>query len=212
MDTLSVKSSIVREIRRMAGRVEGLSINPMFAPVMGWTGNGVAVVEVFVGPKSTFFKNLLSTWGARLEPVDAEEHDRLTAAIQVATHAAVIAFGGALLGLNFDLERAMRLSTPPHRLMLTLLHRMTTQSVDVYWDIQTYHPLGIAVRKEMIDTLERLDEDAAKCEARRFAEIFAALNALFQPRDALFKRWAGHAFAAVDFGNDENPAGTSNLR
>jgi 4-amino-4-deoxyprephenate dehydrogenase len=195
LDTLSVKSDVVRAIGAQSGRVQALSINPMFAPAMGWAGNTVAVVGVFPGPKSEYLKELLRTWGARLEEVGAEEHDRLTAAIQVATHAAVLSFGAALLNLNFDLERALRLSTPPHRLLLTLLHRMTTQSAEVYWDIQAYHPLGGPVRKELIGALQRLEEDAGKDEPGRFVEMFSQLRTLFETRDELFKGWAKQAFA-----------------
>ena len=148
VDSLSVKSGVVRAIEMQSDRIQVLSINPMFAPVMGWVGHAVAVVEVSSGAKSEFFKQLLRAWGARLEVVGAEEHDNLTAAIQVATHAAIISFGAVLLSSNYDLEKALRLSTPPHRLMLTLLDRMTTQSAEVYWDIQAYHPQGSLVRKQ----------------------------------------------------------------
>jgi prephenate dehydrogenase len=194
MDTLSVKSGIMHALGRCAGRVQLLSINPMFAPAMGWTGGAVAVIEMCAGPKSDFFKQLLGTWGAHLEAVSAEEHDRLTAAIQVATHAAVLSFGATLLNLDFDLEGALRLSSPPHRLLLTLLHRMTTQSPDVYWDIQAHHPLGSRVRNELMSALERIHEDAGKKDASRFVETLSQLRALFETRDELFTEWAKQAF------------------
>ena len=195
IDTLSVKSSVVHAIEAQTGRVQVLSINPMFAPAMGWAGGAVAVIEASAGSKSAFFKELLRAWGARLEVVGAEEHDRLTASIQVATHAAVLSFGAALLSLNIDLESALRLSTPPHRLLLTLLHRMTTQSPEVYWDIQAYHPLAGRVREELVSALERLEQDVERDDARRFVEMFSRLGALFETRDELFKGWAKSAFA-----------------
>ena len=195
IDTLSVKSSVVHAIEAQTGRVQVLSINPMFAPAMGWAGGAVAMVEASAGSKSAFFKELLRAWGARLEVVGAEEHDRLTASIQVATHAAVLSFGAALLNLNIDLESALRLSTPPHRLLLTLLHRMTTQSAEVYWDIQAYHPLAGRVREKLVSALERLEQDVERDDARRFVEMFSRLGALFETRDELFKGWAKSAFA-----------------
>jgi prephenate dehydrogenase len=197
MDTLSVKSGIMHALRQYAGHVQLLSINPMFAPAMGWAGNTVAVVEMCAGPKSAFLKQLLATWGARLEAVSAEEHDRLTAAIQVATHAAVLSFGAALLNLDFDLEGALRLSSPPHRLLLTLLHRMTTQSPEVYWDIQAHHPLASRVRQELMSALERIHEDAEKKDASRFVEILSQLRALLETREELFTGWAKQSFATT---------------
>jgi prephenate dehydrogenase len=106
----------------------------------------------------------------------------------------VLSFGAALLNLDFDLERALRLSSPPHRLLLTLLHRMTTQSPDVYWDIQAHHPLGSRVRSELMSGLERIHEDAGKKDESRFVETLSQLKALFETRDELFTAWAKQAF------------------
>ena len=195
VDTLSVKSGIVHALAQQAGRLQILSINPMFAPVMGWQGGAVALVEMCAGAGSAFFKQLLGNWGARLESVTAEEHDRLTAAIQVATHAAVLAFGAVLLSLDFDLEAALRLSSPPHRLLLTLLHRITTQSPDVYWDIQAHHPLAARVRGELIAALQQIQTDSAHQDATRFTATLSQLKALLEPRDALFSEWAKQSFA-----------------
>ena len=64
--------------------------------------------------------------------VDGAEHDRLTAALQVAGHAAIIAFGHALSSLGYDADRLRSLWTPPHRVMLALLARMGTLDAEVY--------------------------------------------------------------------------------
>jgi prephenate dehydrogenase len=200
VDTLSVKADIVGEIERERGRLEALSINPMFAPRMGWTGNPVAVVEVLAGPKSVFLKDLVTAWGCRLELVTAEEHDRLSAGIQVATHAAILAFGAALLHLQVDVEKTLRLSTPPYRLLLTLLHRMTTQSSDVYWDIQAYHPLASDVREQMTIALGRLEQDAGTLDARGIGRMFAKLTLLLESKEGLFEKWAKQAFEMTRYG------------
>ncbi len=177
VDTLSVKANIVAKIENERGRLEAISINPMFAPRMGWGGNAVAVVDVLAGRKSVFLEDLMTTWGCRLEPVTAEEHDRLTANIPSGyIYAAVLAFGAALLHLQVDLEKTLRLSTPPYRLLLALLDRMTTQSSDVYWDIQAYHSLAGDVRREMTSALQKLDQDAGAWDARGFTDTFARLN------------------------------------
>ena len=55
----------------------------------------------------------MSSWGAHLVPIGAAEHDRLTAAIQVATHAAVLAFGHCLVKLNFEITRQPSLQRLP---------------------------------------------------------------------------------------------------
>ena len=46
VDTLSVKTDITRALESSARRLEILSINPMFAPALGWKGRSVAVVKL----------------------------------------------------------------------------------------------------------------------------------------------------------------------
>jgi 4-amino-4-deoxyprephenate dehydrogenase len=197
VDTLSIKSNIAQAIAREAGRLEMLSINPMFAPALGWAGHAVAVVGLSTGSKSTFVKQLLTQWGARVEELSAEEHDRLTGAVQVATHAAVLSFGAALLQLKFDVDKALRIATPPHKLLLTLVHRMATQNAEVYWDLQAYHPLACVVRKELIRTLETIQEDAAHDDPETLKSTLEDLRALLAPQEEVLARWLEHAFLLV---------------
>ena len=194
LDTLSVKRDIVHLLQRRTRDIEILSLNPMFAPALGWPGNTVAAVEAAPGPKSALFKQLLASWGARVEMLTAVEHDQFTAAIQVATHAAVLSFGAALLGTGYDLKKALRLSTPPHRLLLTLLHRIVTQNADVYWDIQAYHPLGTEMRNELIRALESIQSAVDKDEATPFTALFAELRSLLAPSGETLADWTKRCF------------------
>jgi prephenate dehydrogenase len=184
LDTLSVKGPIAKALEAQARRLEILSINPMFAPALGWSGRPVAVVEAGrSGSKARYFKELLAQWGAAVEPVTAEEHDRLTAALQVATHAAVLAFGSALVKLDYDIEATLRLATPPHRILLGLLYRMITQNAEVYWDIQAYHPHAAAVREDMMATLNTLQSLTSRGDLDGFNRLFQEVRSLLGPSD-----------------------------
>src|ERR1017187_1465862 len=116
VDTLSVKSGICRLLGDCRRSIEMVSINPMFAPALGWQGHPVAVIALSSGPKSQTLINLLRSWGAAVEVLTAEAHDSLTAIIQVATHAAILSFGALLLDLEYSVERGLAIATPPHRL------------------------------------------------------------------------------------------------
>jgi 4-amino-4-deoxyprephenate dehydrogenase len=190
LDTLSVKSQVAHGLEAHASRLEILSINPMFAPGLGWKGNAVAAVNLSPGPKAAFFQQLLSAWGARLEHVTAQEHDRLTAALQVATHAAVLSFGATLLELNPDLEKLLRLATPPSRLLLALLDRIASQNSEVYWDIQAFHPLGGQTRAYLLDSVRKVDSAAHEQNAQGFTALFSQLRALLEPSAALLQQWS----------------------
>ena len=175
LDTLSIKQGISRIIDSHTPRLEILSINPMFAPGLGWLGNPVAAISPRTGPKTAYMINLLASWGARVVLVSPEEHDDLTASIQVATHASMLAFGLTLLSLDYGVESALRIATPPHRVLLSLLHRLATMNPEVYWDIQHNHPRGDAVRQALRHSLEMVAASAGSESSAGFNEIFADL-------------------------------------
>jgi prephenate dehydrogenase len=184
VDTLSVKEPITNALGAHRQRLEILSINPMFAPALGWIGRPVAVVDQGLpGPKAQFFKDLLAEWGASVETVTAEQHDRLTAALQAATHAATLAFGSALLSLNYDVKAALRLATPPHRILLGLLYRIACQNAEVYWDIQAYHPQAAEVRRELVTALDDIGTLTKKGDLDGFKLLFQDMRALLGPSD-----------------------------
>jgi prephenate dehydrogenase len=86
----------------------------------------------------------------------AEQHDRLTASVQVATHAAILAFGLTLQRLGYDRKLASSVTTPPHTTMLNLLARIANGAPEVYWDIQSVHPHASEVRAAMLDCLTEI--------------------------------------------------------
>jgi 4-amino-4-deoxyprephenate dehydrogenase len=179
VDTLSVKQNICGILRRYKDKLELVSINPMFAPALGFAGNSVAFVEISGGPKSEEFTQTLRSLGATVEMVTPETHDRLTAAIQVATHAAILTFGAALLELDYDVEEAAALATPPHRQLLSLLQRLSTANPEVYWDIQHHHPAAASVRESLNRALTQLDAAAREDSPRDFRQLFERLRHLF---------------------------------
>jgi prephenate dehydrogenase len=182
IDALSVKSGVCRSLRGRTEPIEILSIHPMFAPALRWRGNRVAAIEVAGGPKSAAMIDLLLSWGAHVERLSAADHDAQTAAIQVATHAAVLAFGAALLELDYDPAAALRLATPPHRLMLALLNRMVNANPAVYSEIQRHHPQAGAVRQAMSRALEAIaagsgDDRSLDALPRWFEDLRILLSA-----------------------------------
>ena len=118
--------------------VELLSCHPMFAPAAGWDGQNTVMIEITGGSKSKAFTALVETWGSTcVAMATGEQHDRVTAAVQNATHSALIAFGLSLKKIGYDAEMAAKISTPPHRAMISVIQRMASiNEPDTYWDIQ----------------------------------------------------------------------------
>ncbi len=181
VDTLSVKDAICRALTSAPAPAERLSINPMFAPALGWEGQCVAWVEVASGQRTAEIRAIVQGAGARIEPIDAAAHDRVTAATQVATHAAILAFGMALRQSGYDAETVWRLATPPHRILAALLARIVNGNPEVYGDIQSHHPSASQVRASLVAGLERLDSLAARNAGQEFVAEVASLRDLLSP-------------------------------
>jgi 4-amino-4-deoxyprephenate dehydrogenase len=182
VDTLSVKTGICRELQEANTRIEILSVNPMCSPALGLNNQNVAVVEVAPGPRARCFLQLLSTWGAKLVSLSAEEHDRTAAAIQAATHAAILAFGLALKEMRCDPSKASRMSTPPHRTLVALLERITSGAPETYWDVQAGNPYAREAREQLLAGLRKLHETVNGGEFDRFRDMLDDLLAVFGPR------------------------------
>ncbi|MCC6208607.1 MAG: prephenate dehydrogenase/arogenate dehydrogenase family protein [Gammaproteobacteria bacterium] len=180
VDTLSVKLPLIGAMNaRMPGSIEVLSINPMFAPSLGFAGQSVAVIELKCGERAALFLHLLQSLGARLIKTGAEQHDRNAAMLQAATHAAIIAFGAALRRLDYDIEAMLPLMTPPHRAMLALLARILGASPEVYWDIQAENPFAPAARRAIEEAMRELSATVDKQDPAHFLGLLEELRHMF---------------------------------
>lgn len=186
VDTLSVKSQICAELEQLAHPVEQLSINPMFAPRLGFEGQAVVVIHVRGGMRSEAFVELLRRWGSEIFTMSAEAHDRATAALQTTTHAALIAFGLSLDdGANQPAD-ILRFAPPPYRTMLGMVARLLAATPDVYWDIQSSNPYAAGARQRLAEALANVDNSVSSGQIGDFQRLIERLDALIgNDREAL---------------------------
>lgn len=186
VDLLSVKSLVAAQYRSGRNDLEYLSVHPMFAPTLDIAGQNVVVVSDLSGAKGRSFIDLLRDWGGRVTCLDAETHDRHTAIIQAATHAALLAFGSVLAESKYDVGLGLEIATPVHRTMLALLARILNGDPGVYWDIQVSNPQASSARSVLAGGLLALDEVAERGDQQGFEEMLdAARHALQSELDAL---------------------------
>lgn len=178
VDTLSIKSPIGARVACLREDVEYLGINPLFAPDVGFAGQNVVAVALRGGPRSRELIARMQGWGARIVSMSAEQHDRAMAAVQVATHSAVLAFGMALDASDYDIEEIFGVTTPPHRLLLALFARMMSASAEVYWEIQTTNPFAGDLRARLAEGMSRLQQMAAAGDYETFLRCFEDGRAL----------------------------------
>lgn len=200
VDTLSVKSTVVpalHAVTMIAGESEACSLNPMFAPSLGFAGHPVASVVVRDGRRGRALRELIEHWGARVVNVSADEHDRLAAAAQALTHAAVIGFGAALAELDVDIADLDRIAPPPHTALLSLLARIASGAPEVYWDVQAANPHAPAARRALARGVSQLSDVVEDGDAKAFGDLLDRLCGVLGPLRGSYRERSAKALRAI---------------
>lgn len=177
VETLSVKSRFAAALTKSTTEAEVLGINPMFAPSLGFPGRSVVAVPYRAGPRTEAFLAIIDAQGAEITRLDAERHDQICAALQVLTHASILAFGMALDASGHDIASAERIMPPPHRTLLALLARIASADPEVYRDIQSANPYASRARSNLIEALRRLERIIASDDPEPFHRLIAETRA-----------------------------------
>jgi len=194
VDTLSVKSRFAHALEGVGTQAELLGINPMFAPSLGFAGRSVVAVPYAAGEQAESFLDFIRSQGSDVVRLSAEEHDRACAALQVATHAAILSFGIALRAANYDLTTAARIAPPPHRTLLALLARIVSGDPEVYRDIQVANPFAAEMRAQLVAAHRQLDAVVGAGDAESFNRLIVDLRSIFAGSDADYARLCARLF------------------
>ncbi len=117
--------------------------------------------------------------GSDVVRLSAGEHDRACAALQVATHAAVLGFGIALRAAHYDLTAAAKIAPPPHRTLLALLARIVSGDPEVYRDIQVANPFAAEMRAQLVAAHRHLDDVVGEENTESFNRLIVDLRSIF---------------------------------
>jgi 4-amino-4-deoxyprephenate dehydrogenase len=194
VETSSVKSRIAQRIAASRRDVEFLSINPLFAPSVGFAEQRVATIGE-PGVEGDALLGLLERLGCRSVAMTAEAHDRTMAAVQVATHAAVLAFGAALSTLELGPADLLVAATPPFRTLLALLARISGGNPEVYWEIQDSNPFATIARAALDTGLAELSATIARGDRANFDRLLERSRTLLGDRLPAMKQLCAQLFA-----------------
>jgi prephenate dehydrogenase len=159
MDVTSLKAGPMEAMMKWAPEgVEVLGTHPMFGPTIP-TIRGQTVILVpaagrcdsWLSPMEEIFRE----GGARVEVLEAEEHDRIMAVIQALTHFAYISIGSTLRSLDFNVAHSRRFMSPVYEIMIDFVGRILAQSPELYASIQE-NPEAERVREAYIEECKRL--------------------------------------------------------
>lgn len=173
MDVTSLKRGPMEAMLRWAPQgVEVLGTHPMFGPTIP-TLRGQTVILVPAAGRCDFWlspmEEIFQEGGARVEILEAEEHDRIMAVVQALTHFAYISIGSTLRSLDFDVARSRRFMSPVYEIMIDFVGRILAQSPELYASIQE-NPEARRVREAYIHECERLSKLADEADTTGFME------------------------------------------
>jgi prephenate dehydrogenase len=174
MDVTSVKSGPVRAMKTYAPEgVEILGTHPMFGPTMPALSGQTIILTPVEGRSEKWLpiiRSLFEADRARIEVLEAEEHDEIMAVVQALTHFAYISIGAALEALDFDVEKSRRFMSPVYEIMIDFVGRILDQNPELYASIQK-NPKAMHARLTFIAECMRLGELADRGDLEGFKQI-----------------------------------------
>jgi prephenate dehydrogenase len=197
VDTLSVKTPVTEILTATPAECEYLSINPMFAPSLGFTGQKVVAIPYHSGDGAARFMRMMEGFGAGVVQMGAEEHDRACAVMQTATHAMLIALGQVVRDAGFSVDDLIKIAPPPHLMSLGLIARILSAAPEVYWDIQRDNPFAGELRQQLAAALSELDATATANDAAAFGARLAAMRKTFEPKLKALTNMSAEAIKAA---------------
>ena len=160
------------------GPVVGL--HPMFGPgVESFLSQKVVVCDGRDREAWQWLVDLMDSDGADLIYCTAEEHDRLTIAVQAIRHFATFSLGIFLAEAKIDIGRSLDLSSPIYRIGIDMVSRLFGQDAELYVDIMLATPERKQAIGQLAQTFVRLAERVASGDREGLIAEFASATATF---------------------------------
>jgi len=193
MDIASVKGEVVRTMKGVKGRMELASLHPLFGPGARDLKNKTVIsVPVRVGRRYGEFTRFLSSKGARVVEMGAEEHDRFMAVTQALTHFLLLSCAEALGELGFE----EKLSTPLFSSLLQLVRASLASDPLLCGEIQLLNPHSKEARRKLVGIMEELDRELSSGRTEKLRRILEHWGRKWRREverayEELYEEWEG---------------------
>ena len=178
-DVTSIKESPLKAMMEVhQGPVVGL--HPMFGPdVSGLIKQTIIACDGRLAEQYNWLLQQFKVWGAKIYSVDAQEHDKAMAMVQVMRHFSTIAYGHHLMSEGADIAQLVDMSSPIYRLELLMVGRLFAQDPILYSDIIFANPDNVAMMKRFAHRFLTLLEDVEQGNKSAFVEMFNEVSNWF---------------------------------
>lgn len=154
-DLTSVKAQPLQKMLEVhQGAVVGL--HPMFGPDTASMAKQVVVCcHGREAEKYAWLLEQIKIWGAKIEEIEAKEHDHAMTYIQALRHFSTFMFGLHLSQQPIKLSQLLALSSPIYRLELAMIGRLFAQDGALYADIISDKPENLTTIQSLKATFEQ---------------------------------------------------------
>lgn len=154
-DLTSVKAQPLEKMLAIhKGAVVGL--HPMFGPdIASMAKQVVACCDGRFEDRYQWLLEQFQLWGAKVEKIDAKEHDHAMTYIQALRHFSTFAYGLHLSQQPVKLAQLLALSSPIYRLELAMIGRLFAQDGALYADIIADKPENLTVIEALKQSFEQ---------------------------------------------------------
>lgn len=172
VDLSSVKSATAEAVQDLKSEI--LLVHPMWSPQVP-TMSGQTMIVCHEGRHAQLSSVLLEDFensGVILNMLSAEEHDRVMALVQVATHAMLIGLGELHRQSGFPPETLTACESPIYRMISAMLGRMLSHQGELYADIALCNPYGTSAVTGLTRCLSTIGEILKDGNRDGFLELF----------------------------------------
>jgi 4-amino-4-deoxyprephenate dehydrogenase len=176
LDVLSVKTEVTARAAAAGFAGEYVSLHPMFAPQWGFEDFAVAAISVQDGERTARFLEMLASAGSRVVRIGTEQHDRAAAVLQGGAHAAVLAFGEAVVESGVSREILEAMGTAVSEPIFELVRRISGGDPATYHSIQAENPYAEETRANLKQALTDLDRLAGQADSAELGQMLRRIR------------------------------------
>ncbi|OOR99997.1 bifunctional chorismate mutase/prephenate dehydrogenase [Haemophilus paracuniculus] len=178
-DLTSVKAQpLAKMLEVHQGAVVGL--HPMFgSDIASFAKQVVACCHGRFAERYQWLLDQIRIWGAKIEQIDAHEHDHSMTYIQALRHFSTFAFGLHLSRQPVKLSQLLALSSPIYRLELAMIGRLFAQDGGLYADIIADKPENLSVIESLKQSFEQSLAYFKNNDKAGFIEAFESVHHWF---------------------------------
>ena len=178
-DLTSVKAQPLQKMLQVhQGAVVGF--HPMFGPDTPSLAKQVVVCCHGRGAEQyEWLLEQIKIWGAKIEVIDAIEHDHAMTYIQALRHFSTFMFGLHLSEQTIKLEQLLALSSPIYRLELAMIGRLFAQDGALYADIISDKPENLTTIQSLKATFEQSLKFFEEKDKAGFIQVFEKVHHWF---------------------------------